>query len=72
MPHVDDKLYDRAAIIRRVQLALDILGHYNGDIDGVMGPQTRAAIQKYRTEKNMSKIGLIDKNLLNSLGILVQ
>lgn len=36
-----------AASITRLQVRLHELGHYKGAIDGVMGPQTRAAIEAY-------------------------
>ncbi|WP_208993734.1 peptidoglycan-binding protein [Alcanivorax sediminis] len=66
-----DKLkLDRITLIRRVQLALNLHGYYHGSIDGLMGPQTRAAIQNYRIDKGLKEWGLIDAELLNSLGIL--
>lgn len=59
---------DRMALIMRVQLALKILGFYSGEIDGLMGPKTRAAIQDYRQENGLPS-GNIDTQLLNSLGV---
>jgi hypothetical protein len=35
---------------RRVQAALRDLGYYDGAIDGVIGPETRAAIRRYQHE----------------------
>ncbi len=35
---------------RQVQIALAQLGYYGGRIDGVFGPETRAAIQRYQHE----------------------
>jgi Putative peptidoglycan binding domain/Caspase domain len=35
---------------RRVQAALRELGYYDGDVDGVFGPETRAAIRRYQHE----------------------
>lgn len=68
-PINEKKKLDRIHLIKRVQLALNILGYYDDDIDGMMGPKTRAAIQNYRIEKGLKEWGLIDAELLNSLGI---
>jgi hypothetical protein len=35
---------------RRVQAALRQLGYYDGTVDGVIGPETRAAIRRYQHE----------------------
>ncbi|EDM46408.1 hypothetical protein MDG893_13134 [Marinobacter algicola DG893] len=59
-------------VIMRVQLGLMLGGFYDGEIDGMMGPKTRMAIQDYRDEKNLSAGNLIDSELLNSLGIAAQ
>lgn len=59
---------DRVSLIMRVQVGLKIMGYYTGSVDGVMGTATRTAIKDYREEKGMP-IGLIDMQLLNSLGV---
>jgi peptidoglycan hydrolase-like protein with peptidoglycan-binding domain len=33
---------------RQVQEALERLNYYNGPVDGIFGPQTRAAIRRYQ------------------------
>ena len=35
---------------RRVQTALVRLGYYDGTIDGIFGPDSRAAIRRYQHE----------------------
>ena len=36
--------------VRFVQGALQKLGYYSGQVDGVFGPDTRAAIRRYQHE----------------------
>ena len=55
--------------IQHVQLALTYAGFYQGSIDGIMGPATRAAIVAYRKSKGLTESEYIDAALLNSLGI---
>lgn len=44
---------------RRVQAALRELGYYDGDVDGVFGPETRAAIRRYQHEIGASMTGTL-------------
>lgn len=53
----------------RVQIALESLGLYRGTVDGLMGPQTRAAIAGYQKTLGMDATGEIDDRLLDALGI---
>ncbi|MDN2583618.1 peptidoglycan-binding protein [Aquibium sp. ELW1220] len=53
----------------RVQIALEGLGLYRGTVDGLMGPQTRAAIAGYQKTLGMEGTGEIDDRLLDALGI---
>ena len=53
----------------RVQIALEGLGLYRGTVDGLMGPQTRAAIAGYQKTLGMEGTGEIDDRLLEALGI---
>ncbi|WP_284190766.1 peptidoglycan-binding protein, partial [Vibrio zhanjiangensis] len=65
-------LAKRKDIIIRVQFALYNLGYYNGVIDGVMGKQTRSALEAYRKANNIPPSQTLDTTTLNSLGILAQ
>jgi hypothetical protein len=51
----------------RVQQDLAHDGYYQGPIDGVVGPGTRAAIASYQRDNELPPTGVIDSNLLNSL-----
>jgi hypothetical protein len=44
---------------RRVQAALRLLGYYNGAVDGVFGPQTRAAIRHYQHDAGEPATGTL-------------
>ena len=42
---------------RQVQTALARLGYYNGQVDGIFGPDTRAAIRRYQHELGAAMTG---------------
>ena len=42
---------------REVQIALARLGYYDGKIDGVFGPDTRAAIRRWQDELHATMTG---------------
>jgi uncharacterized caspase-like protein len=44
---------------RRVQEALTRVGYYAGGIDGIFGPETRAAIRRFQYEIGVEKTGVI-------------
>jgi hypothetical protein len=60
--------------IRSVQQALKDRGHYNGAVDGVWGPQTRAGLnamlsQQYSMNQRLIRQGQVTSPLATSLGI---
>ncbi|MBV8377413.1 MAG: peptidoglycan-binding protein [Verrucomicrobia bacterium] len=55
--------------IRSVQAALRRLGIYSGQVDGVLGPDTRRAINDYQIRNNLPITGQPDQGLNASLGI---
>jgi peptidoglycan hydrolase-like protein with peptidoglycan-binding domain len=63
---VDDRTGDLTSDVQRV-LRHD--GYYRGDIDGDIGPGTRAAIRQYQYDHHLEVTGRIDRSLLGSLGI---
>lgn len=52
-----------------VQRALRRNGYYGGDIDGDIGPESRAAIREYQRDRGLPATGRIDSSLLRSLRI---
>ncbi len=55
----------------RVQAALMRFGYFNGDIDGIRGPQTRAAITSYQKAQGLPQTGRMDIDTLTRLGISI-
>jgi His-Xaa-Ser repeat protein HxsA len=58
-------------VVMRIQLTLQISGHYKGNIDGNMGGATRQAINSYRQEKGIPQSQTLDVQTLDSLGIII-
>lgn len=61
--------YDPAQTVANVQSALQEQGYYNGEIDGVLGPQTRAALAEYQSAQGIEPTGLVDEPTLETLGL---
>jgi putative peptidoglycan binding protein len=55
--------------IRSVQKALRIRGIYSGQVDGILGPDTRRAIETYQLRNKLPVTGQPDTGLNASLGI---
>jgi peptidoglycan hydrolase-like protein with peptidoglycan-binding domain len=54
--------------IEQMQKALKAKGHDPGRIDGVMGPQTTAALKAYQKEQRLEVTGQADDTTLAKLG----
>ena len=52
---------------RALQRSLRDLGHYKGLVDGIFGPQTRAAIIEFQTARNESPSGFLTRRQLLDL-----
>jgi hypothetical protein len=55
--------------VANVQAALQQQGFYQGEIDGVLGPQTRAALAEYQSAQGLEPTGAIDEPTAEALGI---
>ena len=55
--------------IRSVQAALRRLGIYSGQVDGILGPDTRRALEDYQVENKLPVTGQPDQRLNAFLGI---
>jgi peptidoglycan hydrolase-like protein with peptidoglycan-binding domain/surface antigen len=53
--------------VRAAQEALAGLGYYQGPIDGIAGPKTRAAVADYQTDRGLSPDGKVSRELLAQL-----
>ncbi len=64
--------YDNLApgqVIENVQLALRDEGYYSGAIDGLVGPQTRAALSAYQRDHGLVITAAVDEPTLVTLGL---
>lgn len=57
-------------VIANVQAALQAQGYYQGEVDGVLGPLTRAAIANYQRDQGLYITSTIDEPTLASLGMV--
>ncbi|PYJ79406.1 MAG: hypothetical protein DME69_04805 [Verrucomicrobia bacterium] len=56
-------------VIANVQTALQQQGYYQGEVDGLLGPQTRAAIADYQRGNGLTETAAVDQPTLQSLGM---
>ena len=56
-------------VIANVQAALQQQGYYQGDVDGLVGPLTRAALADYQRDHGLYETAAIDRPTLESLGM---
>lgn len=57
------------ATVAAVQRRLARGGYYHGSIDGVIGPGTRAAIRAFERNNGLPVDGVIDPQLLRTMGL---
>ena len=62
---------DVSTMVVRVQAALMRRGLYNGDIDGLLGPKTRAALRTFQRSEGIPQTGRMDIETLTRLGISI-
>jgi len=53
--------------IKQIQACLNRAGFYNGDIDGKMGAQTRAAIKEFQKAKKLNSDGVVGSRTWEAL-----
>src|SRR6266403_3745106 len=56
-------------VIANVQATLQQQGYYRGDVDGLIGPLTRAALADYQRDHGLYETAAIDRPTLESLGM---
>ena len=59
-------------VVSSVQSQLAKRGYYRGEIDGVLGDQTEAAIARYQEDSDLSVTGVVTTATLQSLGLAGQ
>lgn len=55
--------------VTKVQKTLRSDGYYQGRVDGLMGPQTRAAIRQYQKSNQLAATGRLDAQTAGKLGV---
>jgi hypothetical protein len=56
-------------VIADVQSALQQMGYYKGEVDGLLGPLTRHALTAYQSEQGLTATAVIDEPTLDALGM---
>jgi peptidoglycan hydrolase-like protein with peptidoglycan-binding domain len=56
-------------VIQNVQLALRDQGYYPGAIDGLIGPQTRAALSAFQRDRGLIITSAVDEPTLVALDL---
>jgi chemotaxis protein histidine kinase CheA len=56
-------------VVANVQAALQASGYYQGEVDGLLGPLTRAALADYQRDQGLYTTAAIDEPTLESLGL---
>lgn len=62
---------DLSMMVVRVQAALMRRGYYSGDIDGILGPMTRAGLKSFQKSEGLAQTGRMDIDTLTRLGISI-
>ena len=62
---------DVSRMVVRTQAALMRKGYYEGDIDGVLGDETRAALKAFQKDEKIKETGRMDIETLTRLGISI-
>ena len=61
---------DPGQVVANVQSALQEQGYYQGEVDGLLGPQTRGALADYQQAQGLEPTGAVDEPTLESLGLV--
>jgi peptidoglycan hydrolase-like protein with peptidoglycan-binding domain len=64
-----NQIYTSSDAIRSAQTVLRDRGFYNGPINGVMNPPTRAALRQFQRDRNLPETGDLDFRTAQALGI---
>jgi hypothetical protein len=60
---------DPAQMVANVQAALQQQGFYQGEIDGILGPETRAGLAEFQSAQGLEPTGAVDEPTAEALGI---
>ena len=60
---------DTPANVRAVQTVLKKWGYYNGAVDGIFGPKTRAAVQYFQRKNGLTPDGIVGSKTEAAMGL---
>ncbi|MGI9072279.1 MAG: peptidoglycan-binding domain-containing protein [Bryobacteraceae bacterium] len=66
--HHDSSQRGSGMSVRHAQQVLKDKGYYKAEVDGKYGPETRAALQKYQQDENLTVNGRLDRQTAVRLG----
>ena len=58
-----------SGVIENAQKKLNDAGYNSGPVDGILGPQTRAALRKYQGDQKLAQTGRLDQKTLAALNV---
>ncbi len=61
---------DPAQMVANAQAALKQQGFYQGDIDGILGPETRAGLAEFQSAQGLEPTGAVDQPTAEALGLV--
>jgi hypothetical protein len=74
--YYDDEAYTSSSdqstdstIATAAQEQLARRGYYHGEIDGILGPETRRAIMRYQSDHGLRVTGRLNMDMLHALGL---
>jgi peptidoglycan hydrolase-like protein with peptidoglycan-binding domain len=56
-------------VVRAAQVKLNAMGYDPGPAEGILGPRTRAAIEKFQADKDLNVTGRLDQTTLEKLNV---
>jgi peptidoglycan hydrolase-like protein with peptidoglycan-binding domain len=68
-PEANTVIAPSSATVTAAQRSLQRSGFYKGNLDGLMGPETEAAVREYQKNSNLEVTGQLDPSTLNNLGV---
>ena len=63
-------VYGGSSVAAEAQSVLASYGYYEGSIDGILGPRSRAAIRSWQMDQGLVVTGGLDSPTLQTLGLL--
>lgn len=60
---------DHASNVKKTQEILKDKGYYHGQIDGIIGPQTRSALRRYQRENDLPVTGRYTRETADKMGL---